>query len=202
MLLDDLQQMYRQSYEENQSQLSYSEKEEDQEDLLQLEDHPLAWEPLDQPSRNNTFFNISNLELKQTQLGNGESQPVLNLEMEHHDGNHVGPDAWERPKNRVRKPVTKKKGNNNMIHFEFDFSKKEVHGEVFAKLVNKKKTRDYSEIDLEEIKQLNSLNHEYPIDTLSFAKAFSRTDRRFEDANQSKVEEVSQEMQLFDFMDG
>ncbi len=55
-----------------------------------------------------------------------------------------------------------------MIHFEFDFSKKEVHGEVFAKLVNKKKTRDYSEIDLEEIKQLNSLNHEYPIDTLRY----------------------------------
>lgn len=53
-----------------------------------------------------------------------------------------------------------------MIHFEFDFSKKEVHGEVFAKLVNKKKNRDYSEIDLEEIKQLNTINHEYPIDTL------------------------------------
>jgi hypothetical protein len=39
-----------------------------------------------------------------------------------------------------------------MINFEFDFGKKEVHSEVFAKLVNKKKNRDYSEIDLNNIK--------------------------------------------------
>lgn len=44
--------------------MSYSEKEEDNDDLIELEDNPMAWEPLDNVSRNNTFFNISNLELK------------------------------------------------------------------------------------------------------------------------------------------